>query len=195
MKSALFEGDSGAGSLLSRDGHTLYLNENTGNLTGGTRLCDIHWFAEQYELCDEHFTRTIPLEEFPITAAHRTHNDVSERVYGFVTDEGRRLHLAIHGKALFDPLTGDYIGALSWARLLGTYETILAAEQAASLKSFKTISDHIPHFVWTADREGSRDWFSKQWCDYTGMALEQCLGSGWQQVRDVPTAKQKSDEN
>jgi len=38
----------------------------------------------------------------------------------------------------------------------------------------------IPGFVWSAAPDGSVDFLSQRWCDYTGASLEDACGSGWQ---------------
>src|SRR5215831_14042722 len=38
----------------------------------------------------------------------------------------------------------------------------------------------LPGFVWSAAPDGSVDFLSQRWCDYTGASLEDACGSGWQ---------------
>src|SRR5262245_32223071 len=39
--------------------------------------------------------------------------------------------------------------------------------------------DTIPALVWSARPDGSRDFLSQRWLEYTGLSLEQGLGQGW----------------
>ena len=45
---------------------------------------------------------------------------------------------------------------------------------------FRFLADRMPHMIWTAGPDGSRGYFNQRWFDYTGMALEQTVGWGWQ---------------
>jgi formate hydrogenlyase transcriptional activator len=59
---------------------------------------------------------------------------------------------------------------------------------------FRKTIDAIPTMVWTALPDGSRDFVNRPLLNYTGLALEQMLGTKWQQVvhpEDLPHHVQK----
>jgi PAS domain S-box-containing protein len=43
----------------------------------------------------------------------------------------------------------------------------------------RTLIDVIPHFIWMMRPDGSTEYMSQSWCDYTGMTQEQVEGDGW----------------
>jgi len=47
---------------------------------------------------------------------------------------------------------------------------------------FRELADNISQFAWTADANGSRNWFNRRWYDYTGTTLKDMQGWGWQKV-------------
>ncbi|HEX8773442.1 MAG TPA: ATP-binding protein [Pyrinomonadaceae bacterium] len=47
---------------------------------------------------------------------------------------------------------------------------------------YRALADTMPQIVWTADAEGSFDYYNRRWFEYTGMTPEQTLGWGWQPV-------------
>jgi PAS domain S-box-containing protein len=49
----------------------------------------------------------------------------------------------------------------------------------ASEEQYHSLADFIPGVVWTACADGSIDFANRFWSDFTGMTLEQSLGSGW----------------
>jgi two-component system phosphate regulon sensor histidine kinase PhoR len=51
-----------------------------------------------------------------------------------------------------------------------------------SREHFKFLADNIPVIVWTANADGSADYFNKQWYEYTGMGLAESTGSGGQKA-------------
>ncbi len=55
------------------------------------------------------------------------------------------------------------------------------------------VVDTLDGLVWTASADGLVDFVNRRWCDYTGLALEQVRGQGWQSVfhsEDLPTLLQ-----
>lgn len=47
---------------------------------------------------------------------------------------------------------------------------------------YGSLAELMPQIVWTADAEGSFDYYNRHWYEYTGQTLEQTLGWGWQPV-------------
>lgn len=47
---------------------------------------------------------------------------------------------------------------------------------------FAFLANAIPQMVWTAETNGSCDYFNQRWFDYTGITFEQSAGNGWQYV-------------
>ena len=47
---------------------------------------------------------------------------------------------------------------------------------------FRTLAEAIPQLSWTCLPDGSNDYLSQQWIDYTGISLEKQLGFGWMSV-------------
>jgi PAS domain S-box-containing protein len=48
-----------------------------------------------------------------------------------------------------------------------------------SEERYRYLAESIPQLVWTADAEGNCLDFNQNWCEYTGLTVEQSLGSGW----------------
>ena len=44
---------------------------------------------------------------------------------------------------------------------------------------FRTLADAIPQIVWTAEPDGTIDFFNHRWFEYTGLTSEQSLNGGW----------------
>jgi PAS domain-containing protein len=41
------------------------------------------------------------------------------------------------------------------------------------------VVDAIPTLVWSAESNGSADFFNQRWLEYTGLSLDQALDWGW----------------
>src|SRR5262249_29132328 len=48
-----------------------------------------------------------------------------------------------------------------------------------SERRYRTLAEALPQLVWTSRPDGQRDYFSRQWVEYTGIPEEQQLGLGW----------------
>ena len=56
----------------------------------------------------------------------------------------------------------------------------LAELEVENLRRYRNLADAIPHIVWRARGDGTLDYANKGWTDYTGLTLEQTVGSSWQ---------------
>ncbi|MEH2362833.1 hybrid sensor histidine kinase/response regulator [Nostoc sp.] len=48
-----------------------------------------------------------------------------------------------------------------------------------SEERYRYLAEAIPQLVWTTNANGESDYFNQNWCEYTGLTLEQSLGYGW----------------
>jgi len=53
-------------------------------------------------------------------------------------------------------------------------------EEPGDVQDIRLVVDTIPTLAWSADPDGSADFFNQRWLDYTGLSAEQALGSGWE---------------
>ena len=61
-------------------------------------------------------------------------------------------------------------------------EQAARAQAEANEQYYRFLAEAIPQIVWTAQPDGYLDYYNQRWFDYTGMALEQTQGWGWQDV-------------
>jgi PAS domain S-box-containing protein len=79
------------------------------------------------------------------------------------------------------PLTNEHGEIIRWYSLLFDIEDRKQAEQALleSEQKFRRIINSMPMLVWSADVNGSADFFNDKWLAFTGMQLDEALGWGW----------------
>ncbi len=53
---------------------------------------------------------------------------------------------------------------------------------AESERKYRFLADAIPEIVWTADNDGLIDYFNRRFYEYTGLAHEETVASGWEKV-------------
>jgi PAS domain S-box-containing protein len=49
----------------------------------------------------------------------------------------------------------------------------------ASERRYRTLAEALPQLVWTSRPDGQRDYFSRQWVEYTGIPEEEQFGLAW----------------
>ena len=52
----------------------------------------------------------------------------------------------------------------------------------ASEKRFRTLTETIPHMIWTATPDGKKNFFNKYYLDYTGLSFEELNGGGVKKI-------------
>ncbi len=65
----------------------------------------------------------------------------------------------------------------------------LAEMEVESLRRYRNLADAIPHVVCRAKPDGTHDYWNQVWTDYSGLSLEESIGTGWQQAfhaEDLP---------
>ena len=76
---------------------------------------------------------------------------------------------------------GNVIGASKIARDITSQKQaeriIIESEQ-----KFRLLADSMPQFVWTADTEGTLNYFNRSVLDYSGLSPEQLMKDGWIQI-------------
>ena len=105
-------------------------------------------------------------------------------VTGF-TDESRVIAALRAGVSDVVPKSGDYLGYLpeAVARVLAQVALQRASDQALLLRDreehYRTLSEALPHLVFTCGADGECDFLSKQWREYTGLDAGTTHGLAW----------------
>jgi PAS domain S-box-containing protein len=92
--------------------------------------------------------------------------------------DGRIIHVSLSTSLIKDE-SGKVIGAAKIARDITerkNFETTLGESEAR----FRTLAESAPVFIWMADAEGRYEYVNSRWLDFTGRALADELGDGWQ---------------
>ena len=55
----------------------------------------------------------------------------------------------------------------------------LRKELRSSNLLLRTMTESVPHLLWTADSDGRREWVSDQFAEFVGALVEDCLNDGW----------------
>lgn len=62
------------------------------------------------------------------------------------------------------------------------HRAYVQALELENLKRYRSLADSVPHLIWRTSPEGILEYHNNQWAKYTGLALSQSLGEGWQSV-------------
>ena len=105
-------------------------------------------------------------------------------VTGF-TDESRVIEALRAGISDVVPKSGGYLDYLPEAveRVLTQVRLQRASAEALLLRDreahYRSLSEALPHLVFTSSAQGECDFFSKQWYAYTGLDEAGSRGFGW----------------
>ncbi|PLZ43197.1 PAS domain-containing protein, partial [Fischerella thermalis] len=134
---------------------------------------------------DRHFTHEAVMQ----TLEGKVDYDVEYRV---IWPNGSLRWIAAKGRCLYDR-TGKAV------RMMGTAQDITErkhTEEALrqSEERYRMLSEGIPEMVWTTNAQGLTDYTNQRWCEYSGLTLEETVGTGWHKVLhpdDLPTTIQR----
>src|SRR5271168_1407801 len=158
---------------------------HTGSFGWSVQSGEIRWTEETFRIfgCDP---RTKPTLELIL---QRTHPDdvvfVKESVKR-VSQE--RKDLDFEHRLLMPDGSVKYVRAVAHAVIekSGEIEFVGALTDITSAKEseerIRLIIDAVPAQLWTESPEGVVDFVNRRWIDYTGMTLEQAVGSGWNRM-------------
>ncbi|CAD5911892.1 Sensor histidine kinase GacS [Planktothrix tepida] len=93
--------------------------------------------------------------------------------------EGRRIHLST--KSPYRDENGEIIGLIGISTDITERKQAEEALQQSEL-NFRTLADSMPQIFWTAQPDGSVDYYNQRWYDYTGMTFEQSQAWGWKSI-------------
>lgn len=181
LRDAIYYSSPVPGFILSADEKFAYPNYRVGRPPEEpVEIDDVEAYFTAWDLWDEHFTRTLQFEEYPVVQLSRTRQNFNSKRVGMVVD-GRRMVLETRGECIYNPGTKTFVGGVTYVEELGEYEQVQQRDREKTLNCFETICDSLPHQVWTANSDGLIDYFSKSYYDFSGTTPERSLGHGWRQ--------------
>ncbi|HMD06155.1 MAG TPA: PAS domain-containing protein, partial [Candidatus Acidoferrum sp.] len=93
--------------------------------------------------------------------------------YRIVHPDGEIRDIHVIGHPVLSP-SGDFV------EFVGTVMDITERKRAEDRT--RLIIDTVPAQLWTETPEGVVDFVNRRWMDYTGMTLDQAVGSGWNRM-------------
>ncbi|RZA01087.1 MAG: PAS domain S-box protein, partial [Moraxellaceae bacterium] len=76
---------------------------------------------------------------------------------------------------------GDIVGGVV-AQTDITHQTLAESALRESEAKFRTITNAMPQMIWSTLRDGSRDYFNRQWYEFTGLPVDSLDGEGWNTI-------------
>jgi len=155
---------------------------HTGSFGWSVRSGEIRWSDETFRIfgCDP---KTKPTLEVVLQRTHPEDNAFAKQTIERVSQEQKDFDFE-HRLLMQD-------GSIKWARVVahaakdesgevefaGALMDITSAREAEDRT--RLIINTVPAQLWTENSEGVVDFVNRRWVDYTGMTLEQAVGSGW----------------
>jgi len=157
------------------EGLTTFLNPSAERLTGW-RLRDARGvpLMKVLELLDEKTGKRAPLP------MNRTAGEVKPGALAgilLVDRKGKRYPIE-DSSAPIVSTGGEPIGHVVVFRDVTRARRAQAALEESEAR-FRATADSAPVLIWMSDSTKARDYFNRQWLEFTGRTMEQQLGDGW----------------
>jgi PAS domain S-box-containing protein len=158
---------------------------HTGSFGWGVQSGEIRWSDETFRIFDCDPTTKPTLQAI----MQRTHPEDAAYVKETVERVSReQKDLDFEHRLLVQDGSIKYIKVVAHAvkdksgevEFVGAVMDITSAKEAED--RIRLIIDTVPAQLWTETPEGVVDFVNRRWIDYTGMTLEQAVGSGWNRM-------------
>lgn len=134
----------------------------------------------KWKVWNEDFTEQLEPKDYPISYLVRTQQPFQSRKVGmYDPDNGRKIIFDVRGEAVRDE-NGEFLAGIVACIDITNITKKMQEQAEKDEQRFELICDTSPQLIWTALPDGSCDWFSKRWYEYTGLTEEQSVGYGWQ---------------
>jgi PAS domain S-box-containing protein len=182
---AVFESVNEGIVVFDPQGHVVYCNAAEARICGYATveemLRDLAYFAEVFELADSD-GHLIPLDQWPVSRVLRGEAVADWEVHGRRKDTGQEWEFSFSGNPVRDADGRQVLAVLVTRDITQRKRSEEALRRSED--RFRTLIDSIPQLAWTARPDGHIFWYNRRWYEYTGTALEQMEGWGWQSVHD-----------
>ncbi len=89
--------------------------------------------------------------------------------------DGTVIDVEVQGRSI---IYDDKLATFSSIRDITEHKRAAEALRA-SVQEFRTLAEAMPQMVWITGPDGMNVYFNRQWMNYTGLTLEESLGTGW----------------
>ncbi|KAJ4296273.1 hypothetical protein N0V90_006318 [Kalmusia sp. IMI 367209] len=152
-------------------------------------------FLSQFSLWTKDFKRKLDVDELPIMELCRSRKSFDgRRVAMRNPSTGAPLAFEVAGEPIFHEVTGEFLGGIVIFKDVTQYTDQIAAQAEENERQFEYITNFMPIMVWTTKPDGTHDWYSQRWYDYTGQTVEESLGEGWRDAfhpEDMPSTAER----
>ncbi|KAL1603765.1 hypothetical protein SLS60_005355 [Paraconiothyrium brasiliense] len=152
-------------------------------------------FLSQFSLWTEDFARKLDVDELPIMELCRSQQPFdSRRIAMCHPSTGVAMAFEVTGEPIVHDITGEFLGGIVIFKDVTQYANQIAAQVHENERQFEFITNFMPVMVWTTTPDGTHDWYSQRWYDYTGQTVEESLGEGWRDAfhpEDMPTTAER----
>jgi PAS domain S-box-containing protein len=158
---------------------------HTGSFGWSVQSGEIRWSDETFRIfeCDP---KTKPTLEVILQTTHPSDlADVKQTIERAIREEK---DLDFEHRLLMKDGSIKYLKVVAHAvkdksgeiEFVGAVMDITSAKEAED--RIRLIIDAVPAQIWTESPEGVVDYVNRRWIDYTGMTLEEAVGSGWNRM-------------
>ena len=129
-----------------------------------------------WQMYNDDFSRRLEPSEYPISRLLATETPFTSVRVGMYDADGSKVIFDVLGEAIRDDHTGEFLAGVVTGRDVTVMTEEISQIKKRDEERFRLICDTMPQLVWTANPDGSCDFFNTRWYNYTGLTPEQCNG-------------------
>ena len=135
--------------------------------------------SSRFTAYTEDFSRELSPEEHPLLQLCQTQQPFRSKMIGFVDARNRKRFYDVSGEGIYDIKGKEFIAGMIVLKDVTSYTELIKSQNEQNEQQFELVCDAMPEILWSATPAGYPDWFSKRWYDFTGLKVEESLGSAW----------------
>lgn len=136
-------------------------------------------FLDCFVLYTGDFSAELPFEDFPIMRVMRERQSFEGyRVGMYSVTDGSQLLFDVCGEPLMDD-NGEFLGGLVLFHDITGYASTIIRQKEENERQFEDITNMVPQMIWRTRPDGTHDYFSDRWYDFTGLTPEMSEGHNW----------------
>ncbi|KAL7268656.1 hypothetical protein RUND412_008711 [Rhizina undulata] len=142
------------------------------------KILDTGDFFSRFRTYTADFSRLLARDEVPIVRLCKTRRPFGSQKVGMYK-AGKKMVFDVGGEGIFDE-DGEFLAGLVWLRDVTEMQESLVMQEERNELRFMTMCDCMPQIIWTTTPEGTHDYYSKRWYDYTGLTKEESMAKSWE---------------
>ena len=147
------------------------------------------------------FSKELDEEQYPIVKLCRSQEPFKSKRIGLINARNERIVFDVIGEGIYDEKTSEFLAGMTIFRDVTAYATALQQkademklQEAQNEMAWTALCTTLPSLLWTTTPDGTPDWFSEKWYEYTGLSSLEESSQHWRDLfhpDDIPETNRR----